>query len=129
MPQIAAKPRRWRRKHNIELIIVDHLQLINGSVYRDNRTQEITEVINGLKSLAEELVIPVNAVSQLSRNVEYRPDKRPMVADLCDSGSIEQDGDIVMFSYRERTTWNGQPCKGRGVGQMPGKNGEGARQS
>ena len=103
MPQIAAKARRWRRKHNIGLIIVDYLQLVNGSAYRGhNRTQEITEVTNGLKALAKELGVPVIAVSQLSRKAEYRPDKRPMLADLRDSGSIEQDADVAMFVYREQ---------------------------
>ncbi len=102
MPQIAAKARRKCRKAKIGLIIVDYLQLINGSAYRGyNRTQEITEITNGLKALAKELSVPVVAVSQLSRNVEHREDKRPQLADLRDSGSIEQDADVVVFVYRE----------------------------
>jgi hypothetical protein len=102
MPQIAAKARRKCRKAKIGLIIVDYLQLINGSVYRGhNRAQEITEITNGLKALAKELGVPIVAVSQLSRNVEHREDKRPQLADLRDSGSIEQDADAVMFVYRE----------------------------
>ena len=102
MPQIAQKARRKCRKAKIGLIIVDYLQLINGSVYRgQNRTQEITEITNGLKALAKELGVPIVAVSQLSRNVENREDKRPQLADLRDSGSIEQDADVVMFVYRK----------------------------
>jgi replicative DNA helicase len=102
MPQIAAKARRMRRKHKVGLIVVDYLQLINGSVYRGhNRTQEVTEITNGLKALAKELGVSVLAVSQLSRALEARTDKRPTLADLRDSGSVEQDADAVMFVYRE----------------------------
>lgn len=89
--------------YNIEIVFIDYLQLIRGTTKRsnENRVQEISEVTQGLKAIAKELNIPVVALSQLSRSVEQRDDKRPQLADLRDSGSIEQDADIVMFLYRE----------------------------
>lgn len=103
---IAALRTRARRiqrlNSNIGLIIVDYLQLLHGSGRRDdNRVLEISEITRGLKALAKELQVPVLALSQLSRNVENREDKRPQLADLRESGSIEQDADVVMFVYRE----------------------------
>jgi len=100
--QLAARARRLKRQHGLDLLIVDYLQLITGSGRRsDNRVQEITEISMGLKTLAKELNVPIIALSQLSRQVENRDDKRPQLADLRESGSIEQDADVVMFVYRE----------------------------
>jgi replicative DNA helicase len=102
MAQIARNARRMRRKHKIELLVIDYLQLIVGSGHRGaNRTQELTEITTGLKALAKELHIPILALSQLNRAVEQREDKRPQLSDLRESGSIEQDADIVMFVFRE----------------------------
>jgi len=99
--QIAARARRLKREKNIGLIIIDYLQLVEPSRRAENRVQEITEVTKGLKTLAKELNIPVLALSQLSRGVDARDDKRPVLSDLRESGSIEQDADVVMFVYRE----------------------------
>jgi replicative DNA helicase len=99
--QIAARARRMKREKNIGLIIIDYLQLVEPSRRHENRVQEITEVTKGLKTLAKELNVPVLALSQLSRGVDARDDKRPVLSDLRESGSIEQDADVVMFVYRE----------------------------
>lgn len=97
-----ARARRLKRMHNLGILVVDYLQLMRGSSKTgDNRVQEISEISMGLKSIAKELNIPVLALSQLSRQVENREDKRPQLSDLRESGSIEQDADIVMFVYRE----------------------------
>jgi replicative DNA helicase len=99
--QIAARARRLKREKNIGLLIIDYLQLVAPSRRHENRVQEITEVTKGLKTLAKELNIPVLALSQLSRGVDARDDKRPVLSDLRESGSIEQDADVVMFVFRE----------------------------
>jgi replicative DNA helicase len=99
--QIAARARRLKREKNIGLIIIDYLQLVESARRHDNRVQEITEVTKGLKTLAKELDVPILALSQLSRGVDARDDKRPVLSDLRESGSIEQDADVVMFVYRE----------------------------
>jgi len=99
--QIAARARRFRREKKVGLIIIDYLQLIEPSRRAENRVQEITEVTKGLKTLAKELNVPILALSQLSRQVEQRDDKRPQLSDLRESGSIEQDADVVMFVFRE----------------------------
>ena len=90
-----------KREKKIGLIVVDYLQLVEPSRRQDNRVQEITEVTKGLKALAKELNVPVLALSELSRSVDSRDDKRPVLSDLRESGSIEQDADVVMFVYRE----------------------------
>ncbi|MGP6085948.1 replicative DNA helicase [Antarctobacter jejuensis] len=97
--QVAARARRLKRTHGLDLLIVDYLQLLRGTA--DNRVQEIAEISMGLKAIAKELNIPVMALSQLSRQVESRDDKRPQLSDLRESGSIEQDADVVMFVFRE----------------------------
>jgi replicative DNA helicase len=96
------RARRLQRKHGIGLIVVDYLQLLQGSSRSsDNRVNEISEISRGLKTLAKELQVPVIALSQLSRAVEQREDKRPQLSDLRESGSIEQDADMVWFVFRE----------------------------
>src|SRR5215831_16750486 len=99
--QIAARARRLKREKNIGVVMIDHLQLIEPSRRGENRVQELTEITKGLKVLAKELNVPVLVMSQLSRGVDSRDDKRPVLSDLRESGSIEQDADVVMFVYRE----------------------------
>lgn len=101
--QLMARARRLKRQKGLDLLIVDYLQLLSGSSKRsnDNRVQELTEITTSLKGLAKELEVPIVALSQLSRQVESRDDKRPQLADLRESGSIEQDADVVLFVYRD----------------------------
>lgn len=100
---VRTRARRLKRKYNLEFLVVDYLQLMRGTSKQssDNRVQEISEITMGLKAIAKELDIPVMALSQLSRQVEQRADHKPQLSDLRESGSIEQDADIVMFIYRE----------------------------
>jgi len=101
--QVAARARRLKRTHGLDVLVIDYLQLLKGSAKSSegNRVQEVSEITQGLKAIAKELNIPVIALSQLSRAVESREDKRPMLSDLRESGSIEQDADVVMFVFRE----------------------------
>ncbi len=99
--QLAARARRLKRTHGLDVLIVDYLQLVRGTGRSENRVNEISEITMGLKAIAKELDIPVIALSQLSRQVESREDKRPQLSDLRESGSIEQDADVVMFVFRE----------------------------
>lgn len=101
--EMRSKCRKYKLEHNLDLIIIDYLQLMTGSVGKrsESRQQEISEISRSLKALARELNVPVVALSQLSRAVEGRPDKRPMLSDLRESGAIEQDADVVMFIYRD----------------------------
>ncbi len=101
--QLAARARRLKRQRGLGFIVVDYLQLLSGSSKRaaEGRVQEVSEITTGLKALAKELHVPVLALSQLSRQVEQREDKRPQLADLRESGSIEQDADVVLFVFRE----------------------------
>ena len=100
---LRARARRLKRLYDIDMIIIDYLQLMSGSqnVKNDGRVQEISEITRGLKAIAKELNIPIIALSQLSRQVEQREDKRPQLADLRESGTIEQDSDVVMFIFRD----------------------------
>ena len=116
VPMMRARARRLGRKNGgIALIVIDYLQLMTspGNRRSDNRVQELSEITRGLKMLAKELDVPVIALSQLSRSVEARDDKRPQLADLRESGSIEQDADIVMFTYREEYYLEGRDPSGR----------------
>jgi replicative DNA helicase len=101
--QVAARARRLKRQRGLDLLVIDYLQLLQSSKRsgRDNRVQEITEITTSLKALAKELNIPILALSQLSRQVEQRDNKRPQLSDLRESGSIEQDADVVLFVFRE----------------------------
>jgi len=101
--QLAARARRLKRQRGLDLMVVDYIQLLSGSTRRamEGRVQEVTEITTGLKALAKELAVPIVALSQLSRQVESRDDKRPQLSDLRESGSIEQDADVVMFVYRD----------------------------
>lgn len=96
-----SKCRKYKLEHGLKMIIIDYLQLMSGSGRGDSRQQEISDISRSLKSLARELGVPVLALSQLSRAVEQRPDHRPMLSDLRESGAIEQDADVVMFIYRD----------------------------
>ena len=98
---LRTRARRLKREHGLGLIIVDYLQLMESSRRTDNRVQEIAEITRGLKTLAKELNVPVLGLSQLSRAVEQREDKRPQLSDLRESGTIEQDADVVSFIFRE----------------------------
>jgi len=111
--EIRAKARRIKAQHSgLALIVIDYLQLMSGSTRSENRQLEVSEISRSLKVLARELEVPIVALSQLSRNLETRTDKRPMLADLRESGSLEQDADVVMFLYRDEVYNNESPDKG-----------------
>ncbi len=112
---IRAKCRRLKRQHGLDLIVVDYMQLMQGTA-RENRQQEIAEISRNLKNLARELAVPLIALSQLNRNLESREDKRPRLGDLRESGSLEQDADVVMFIYRDEY-YNEQSEK-RGIAEV-----------
>ena len=98
---LSNRARRIKRLYGLDMVVIDYIQLMRASNFKDGRVQEISEITQGLKALAKELSVPVLALSQLSRAVEQRDDKKPQLADLRESGSIEQDADVVMFVYRE----------------------------
>ena len=98
---LSNRARRIKRLYGLEMVVIDYIQLMRASNYKEGRVQEISEITQGLKALAKELSVPVVALSQLSRAVEQRDDKKPLLSDLRESGSIEQDADVVMFVYRE----------------------------
>jgi replicative DNA helicase len=99
--ELRSKCRKLKLEHGLSMIIIDYLQLMSGSGRSDSRQQEISDISRSLKAIARELNVPVLALSQLSRAVEQRPDHRPMLSDLRESGAIEQDADVVMFIYRD----------------------------
>lgn len=99
--ELRSKCRKYKLEHGLDIVMIDYLQLMNGSGHGESRQQEISEISRSLKAIARELDVPVVALSQLSRAVESRPDHRPMLSDLRESGAIEQDADVVMFIYRD----------------------------
>jgi replicative DNA helicase len=111
--EIRAKARRIKARYGgLSLIVIDYLQLMSGGGFSENRQLEISEISRNLKILARELEVPIVALSQLSRNLEARADKRPMLSDLRESGSLEQDADVVMFLYRDEVYHPDSPDKG-----------------
>lgn len=110
--EMRARARRLKREHGLGLIVVDYLQLMQIPGFKENRTGEISEISRGLKSMAKELDVPVVALSQLNRSLEQRPNKRPVMSDLRESGAIEQDADVIVFIYRDEVYNEESPDKG-----------------
>ncbi|TCK18945.1 primary replicative DNA helicase [Thiogranum longum] len=110
--ELRARARRLKREHNLGLIVIDYLQLMQVPGNKENRTGEISEISRSLKALAKELEVPVIALSQLNRSLEQRPNKRPVMSDLRESGAIEQDADVIMFIYRDEVYDDDSPDKG-----------------
>lgn len=113
--QMRAKGRRTKRKHGLDLIVIDYIQLMSGD--GDNRNDEVSKITRGLKLLAQDLDVPVIAISQLSRKVEERGDKHPIMSDLRESGSIEQDADLILFVYRDEY-YTKEKCLNPGVAEI-----------
>lgn len=118
IPELRSKCRKYKLEHNLQMVIIDYLQLMSSSGTRasDSRQQEISDISRALKAIARELDVPVVALSQLSRAVEQRPDRRPMLSDLRDSGAIEQDADVVMFIYRDE--YYNKESEKRGIAEI-----------
>ena len=111
--ELRARARRVAREHDpLGLIVIDYLQLMRGQNPSENRTAEISEISRSLKALAKELRVPIIALSQLNRSLEQRPNKRPVMSDLRESGAIEQDADLIVFIYRDEVYHEDSPDKG-----------------
>lgn len=110
--ELRARTRRLAREHGLGLVIIDYIQLMQTTSYRENRVAEISEISRSLKSLAKEINVPIVALSQLNRGLEQRPNKRPIMSDLRDSGAIEQDADLIVFIYRDEVYNEDSPSKG-----------------
>ncbi len=110
--ELRARCRRLRREHGLDLVVIDYLQLMQVAGHKENRTAEISEISRNLKAMAKELNVPVVALSQLNRSLEQRPNKRPVMSDLRESGAIEQDADIIIFIYRDEVYNEDSPDKG-----------------
>lgn len=116
--EMRAKARRLKTEHNIGLVVVDYLQLMRGRSNVNSREQEISEISRSLKAMAKELSIPVLALSQLNRSLESRPNKRPQLSDLRESGAIEQDADVIMFIYRDEVYNRAEDNPKRGIAEI-----------
>ena len=110
--ELRAKCRRLKAQHDIDMIVIDYLQLMGASSAGENRATEISEISRSLKALAKELECPVIALSQLNRSLEQRPNRRPVMSDLRESGAIEQDADLILFIYRDEVYNPDSPDKG-----------------
>jgi len=111
--QLRSRAKRLKREHGLGLVVVDYLQLMQSQSRRDNRTAEISEISRSLKALAKEMKVPVLALSQLNRSLEARAEKRPIMADLRESGAIEQDADVIAFIYRDEYYNKESPQRGQ----------------
>lgn len=116
--EMRAKARRLKSEHGLGLVVVDYLQLMRGGSGRDSREQEISEISRGLKAMAKELDLPVLALSQLNRKVEDRPNRRPQMSDLRESGAIEQDADVILFIYRDEVYNRAEDNPNRGTAEI-----------
>ncbi|NOQ93297.1 MAG: AAA family ATPase, partial [Methylophaga sp.] len=111
--ELRARARRLKAKGDLSLIVIDYIQLMQGTGKGENRTTEVSEISRSLKALAKELNVPVVALSQLNRSLEQRPNKRPIMSDLRESGAIEQDADLIVFIYRDEVYNEDSPEKGK----------------
>ena len=116
--EMRAKARRLKSEHNLGLVVIDYLQLMRGRSNTENRAQEISEISRSLKAMAKELEVPVVALSQLNRSLESRPDKRPKLSDLRESGAIEQDADVIIFIYRDEVYRPAEDNPNRGAAEI-----------